>query len=119
MVRNVAACAPVAHPRLPYVRRLHIAAGCDGPTTTLQLSGSLRRVDVRVLDDMTVWLLTWDSHHLVIDIDDLTGSDALFTAWICKRQRSARLVGDRVVAHTSNARRRDQLLCAGAVCDAL
>lgn len=119
MTRNVATCAALPHPRFPDARPPHVAASRHGPTTTLQLSGTLHRVDLRVLDDMTVWLLTWDSHHLVIGIDDLTGSDALFAAWICKRQHSARLIGDQVVAHTSNPRRRYQLISAGVVCDAL
>lgn len=88
MIRNVATCA-VTHSRLPLARPLHVAASRHGPTTTRQLSGTLHRTDLRVLDDMTVWLLTWDSHHLMIGIDDLTGSDALFAAWICKRQHSA------------------------------
>jgi hypothetical protein len=119
MLRSVAGCTAIPRQRSPRARPLHVAASRHGPTTTLQLSGSLHPVDLRVLDDMTVWLLTWDSHRLVVDIDDLTGSDALFTAWICKRQRSARLIGDHVVARTSNLQRRGHLIAAGVVCDAV
>lgn len=118
MLRSVAGCTAIPRQRSPRARPLHVAASRHGPTTTLHLSGPLHPVDLRVLDDMTVWLLTWDSHRLVIDIDDLTGSDALFTTWICKRQRSARLIGDHVVAHTSNPHRRAHLITAGVVCDA-
>jgi len=97
---------------------LQVTARRSGTSTMLRLRGSLGWSELPLLDEMTDWLLIWSDRQLVIDIDDLTGSDTLFATWLRHRQRRRLLAGDQIFAHTSNPQRRSQLITAGLSCDA-
>jgi len=117
MTRNAARPIAMSCRRSPPSQALWVTAKRNGTTTALQLRGSLDWSELPLLDEMTDWLLIWSDRRLVVDIDRLSGSDALFATWIRHRQRRRLTAGDQILAHTSDTLRRNELITAGVSCD--